>query len=321
MGVLRYRLPVSSPVTAQGGRTEIYGQIAPVFPEYIAPAPAVSYATPLPTAFAAPALVVERISPDFTVYASPMKYVAAPAPVVEYVVYAAKASVEEFHRSSASGKLLRGAYSVCCTSSSGGTHFSSSCGVCRNRPCGRVSCTTPAPTVFPLTALVGECFSPAPEVSYAAASAPEVTPAPDVAYRAHVAPDPEVEYIASAAAGYAGPAPDTEKYFISMTRLEGVNCAALMIQRGWRWSRERIVLRAASEERLQEKLREVWRRLVACLPVGASARKKTETLKKMQSTLKAVEKEWRMLFTRSWVSPGCQDTNVGIGVEAHWNDW
>ena len=61
-------------------------------------------------------------------------------------------------------------------------------------------------------------------------------------------------------------------------------------------TRKRIVLRAASEERLQEKLREVRRRLVACLPVEASAKKKTESPKEMKSTLKAVEKEWRMLF-------------------------
>ena len=71
-------LVVSSPVTVQGGRTEIYGQIAPVFQEYIAPhpQPAAHYATPVLKPFAAPAPVVERISPDFTVY-------AVPAPVVE----------------------------------------------------------------------------------------------------------------------------------------------------------------------------------------------------------------------------------------------
>ena len=101
----------------------------------------------------------------------------------------------------------------------------------------------------------------------------------------------EVEYIASAAAGYAGPAPDEEKYFISMPRLEEVNYAALTIQRGWRWTRKRIVLRAASEEKLQEKFR---RRLVACLPVGASAKLKRESLRDMQSTLKAIEKDGRM---------------------------
>ena len=89
---------------------------------------------------------------------------------------------------------------------------------------------------------------------------------------------------------------DEEKYFFSMTRLEEESYAALVIHRGWRWSRKRIVLRTASEERLQEKLREVRRRFVACLPVGASAKKKTESLREMQSTLKAVEKEWRMLF-------------------------
>ena len=114
----------------------------------------------------------------------------------------------------------------------------------------------PAPVV--------ECDAPAPTVTYwkHAASAPEVTPAPDVAYRAHAAAAPvvtpapvmmdkfiekldapyepeddesvcgkwasekgEVEYIASAAAGYAGLAPNEEKYFISMTRLEEVSCA------------------------------------------------------------------------------------------------
>ena len=40
-----------------------------------------------------------------------------------------------------------------------------------------------------------------------------------------------MKYIASASAGYAGPAPDEEKYFISMPRLEEVNYAALTIQR------------------------------------------------------------------------------------------
>ena len=90
---------------------------------------------------------------------------------------------------------------------------------------------------------------------------------------------------------------DQDENFISMTRLEEMNYAALTIQRRWRWTRKRIVLRAASEERLQEKLREVRRRLVACLPVGASAKKKTESLKEMKSTLKAVEKEWRISGT------------------------
>ena len=103
--------------------------------------------------------------------------------------------------------------------------------------------------------------APAPKKAYRAhaAPAPEVTPAQDVAYREHAAAAPvvtpapammdkfiekldepyepeddesvcgkwasekgEVEYIASAAAGYAGPAPNEEKYFISMTRLEEV---------------------------------------------------------------------------------------------------
>ena len=103
-----------------------------------------------PTAFAAPALVVEYISPAPTVY-------AAPASVVEYITAAPAASyaapapavfaapvpvVEQFssscsvyrtssqrgvHIYSASGKLRRAsAYSYCCNSSCRGTHFSSS---------------------------------------------------------------------------------------------------------------------------------------------------------------------------------------------------
>ena len=72
-----------------------------------------------------------------------------------------------------------------------------------------------------------------------------------------------------------------------------------MIQRRWRWTRKRIVIQATSEELLQEKSREVRRRLVAHVPVGASAKKKTERLKEMQSTLKAV-KSGESSWTRSW---------------------
>ena len=122
----------------------------------------------------------------------------------------------------------------------------------------------PAPTVAyrvhsaPASAV--EYDAPAPDVAYRvhAAPAPVVTPAPDVAYWAHAAPDPEV-YIASAALAL-----DEEKYFISITRLEELNYAALTIQRGWRWTRKRILLRAASEERLEEKLREVRRPSRVC---------------------------------------------------------
>ena len=39
--------------------------------------------------------------------------------------------------------------------------------------------------------------------------------------------------------------PDEEKYFISMTRLEEETYAARIIQRGWRWTRKRVVIRAA----------------------------------------------------------------------------
>ena len=89
---------------------------------------------------------------------------------------------------------------------------------------------------------------------------------------------------------------DEDENSISMMRLEEESCVALAIQRGWRWTRRRIVLRAASEEKLQEKLREVRRRLVTCLPVGASAKLKRESLRDMQSTLKAIEKDGRMIF-------------------------
>ena len=79
----------TSLVTVQGGRTDIYGQIAPVFSEYIAPQPPACYATSVPLAFAAPAPVVEPISRDFAGYAEPVPVVessrVAPASVVEYV--------------------------------------------------------------------------------------------------------------------------------------------------------------------------------------------------------------------------------------------
>ena len=62
-----------------------------------------------------------------------------------------------------------------------------------------------------------------------------------------------------------------------------------------RWTRKRTGIRAAWEKKLEGKLREARRRLVAALPVGASAKEKTETLREMQSTLKAEEKELRKL--------------------------
>ena len=73
-----------------------------------------------------------------------------------------------------------------------------------------------------------------------------------------------------------------------MTRLEEENYAARMIQRGWRWTRKRIVIRAAWEKKLQEKLREA----------RASAKRKVETLREMQSTLKAEEKELRRILNK-----------------------
>ena len=109
---------------------------------------------------------------------------------------------------------------------------------------------------------------------------------------------------------------DEDKNFIPMTRLEEVNYAALTIQLGCRWTRKRIVLLAASEERLQEKLREVQRRLVACLPVGASAKEKTESLRDMQSTLKAVEKDWRMIFDEELAN-----LELDLGVRSRRVEW
>ena len=95
---------------------------------------------------------------------------------------------------------------------------------------------------------------------------------------------------------------DEEKYFISMTRLEEESYAALMIQRGWKWSRKRIVLRAAWGKKLQDELREARRRLVTALPVGASAKKKAVALSEMQSTLTAQEKELRKILNKELAS-------------------
>ena len=94
---------------------------------------------------------------------------------------------------------------------------------------------------------------------------------------------------------------DEEKYFCSMTQEEVDINAARIIQRGWRWTRKRIGIRVAWEKMLQGKLREARRRFVAALPVGASAKEKTETLREMQSTLKAEEKELRKLLNKELV--------------------
>ena len=121
----------------------------------------------------------------------------------------------------------------------------------------------------------------------------------------------EVEYIASAAAGYAGPTPNEEKYCISMMRLEEESCAALAIQRGSRWTPQK-----ESEEKLQEKLREVRRRLVTCLPVGASAKVKRESLRDMQSTLKAIEKDGRMILEEELAN-----LKLDLGVRSGRVEW
>ena len=123
-----------------------------------------------------------------------------------------------------------------------------------------------------------ECQGFEPSYAAPASVVKYISPAPAV----YAAPTSIEEYIAPATAGYAGPAPDKEKQFISMTRLEEANFAALTIQLGW--TRKRIVIRAVWEEQLREKLREVRRRLVARLPVGASAKVKAEILREMQPT-------------------------------------
>ena len=173
-------LIVSSPVTVQGGRTEIYGQIAPVFSEYIAPQPAACYATSVPIGFAAPAPVVERTSPDFPGYAVPVPVVesspAAPAPVVEYVSldpaeYVAPACVVKYIAAETA-----------------------------------VSHPAPVPTVLAVSVTVVEHTSPAPAVCAAPVTMVEhITPAPVASYGVPVAPAvyaapvPVVKYVAPAA--------------------------------------------------------------------------------------------------------------------------
>ena len=105
-------LVASSPATVQGGRTKICGQVASVFPEYIAPAPVASYATPASFSFAAPAPVVDRVSPDFTVYAV-RDPVVEPAPM-EHIspalaVYAAPqaSQCQRLHRFLSWNKFLK----------------------------------------------------------------------------------------------------------------------------------------------------------------------------------------------------------------------
>ena len=87
-----------------------------------------------------------------------------------------------------------------------------------------------------------------------------------------------------------------------MTHVEEENYAARTIQRRRRWTRKRIMIRAAWEEKLQEKLQEARRRLVARLLVGTSAKKKTEILREIESAIKAEEKELRKLLNKELAS-------------------
>ena len=174
------------------------------------------YISPEPLVYAVPALDVEHFS------TAPKVLYAVPAPKV----YAEPASVVE---------CISTAPAV---SSCRGLHISSSCSVCRKRSCGgvhrscaRASNTAREHTAFTVLASVGDCFSPAPEVSYAA-------PAFVVEY---ISCASIMEYIEPATVGNAG------QSFISTTRLlEEENYAALTIQQGWRWTRKRIVIRVTS---------------------------------------------------------------------------
>ena len=83
---------------------------------------------------------------------------------------------------------------------------------------------------------------------------------------------------------------DEEKYFISMTQVEEDKDVARIIQR------EMVDPEENWDSSIMEELREARRRLVVALPVGGSAKKKADTLREMQSTLKAEEKELRKLL-------------------------
>ena len=119
-------LVASSLATVQGGRTKICGQVASVFPEYIAPAPAASYATPASTSFAAPATVVDRISPDFSVGGTRSCGGAS----AYGVCFSSSCSVCRI--SSCGGARRCSAYTCYCRE----THYSRSCSVCCTCSCG-----------------------------------------------------------------------------------------------------------------------------------------------------------------------------------------
>ena len=81
-----------------------------------------------------------------------------------------------------------------------------------------------------------------------------------------------------------------------MTRLEEVNYAALTIERGWRWTRKRIVLGAACEERLQEKFSRAPATSRGVFASGSQRQGKDGEPQGHAIHPEAVEKDWRMIF-------------------------
>ena len=90
----------------------------------------------------------------------------------------------------------------------------------------------------------------------------------------------------------------SEKGESNMTRSRELG--VLTLQREWRCM-HKIEFRAANEEKLRVKMHEVRYNLVQCLPKGVSS-EKMEGLKEIQSTLKDVEKQWRMFFDEELVT-------------------
>ena len=196
-------------------------------------------------------------------------------------------------------------------------------------PAPVVECISPAPAEsYAAPAPVGEYFSPAPAVHVAPDSIVEYIASPTAG---HAGPAPAVEHTLPAPAT----APVVEHITRAMLRgmckskahLETRLAQPLLTRQNLRGHGERfrhvcVVNKNSTKGELRRpndpagmemvpqkdcasgrkrgavarEVAGVQRRLVACLPVGASAKKKTESLREMQSTLKAFEKEWRRLF-------------------------
>ena len=219
-------LIVSSPVTVQGGRTDIYGQIAPIFSEYIAPQPVACYATPVPIAFAAPAPVVERISPDSAGYVAPacmVKYIAAetaashaaPVPTVLAVSIPVVEHISPALAVCAASVTVVENITPAPVASYGAPVPISPALAVYAAPVTVAENISPDPTVYAAPDPVGEHNAPAPSGKLCRNSACCVCrtsfyrgiPAPSAV---HVVPASIVEKIASSTAGHAGPAPAVE---------------------------------------------------------------------------------------------------------------